>query len=221
MSIRLRLALCYGVLFALILPRVTILSYSLHARSQYDDLDRALLVSAGHAVAEAADSTTGPHLIQGKEGLEIVLRLYTSKGVLQERSLGTETLPSIIPSRILRNPSGSAFDSFTALLPPIMGYVNVPAGGAFYLLSTPTQRWRVYVQPIRVGANTAGYIEALTPLGRLDASMQTFRFLLAILGCCSLVAALAGSWAIAGNALRPIARMIQTAQTIAFSRDLV
>ena len=220
MSLRLRLALCYGLLFALILPLVTVLSYSLHARSQYDDLDRALLVSAGHAVAEAADSTTGPHLIQGKEGLEIVLRLYNSQGALQELSLGTETLPSINPYSVLRNPSGPAFDAFTALLPPIMGTVAAPAGGAFYLLATPTQRWRVYVQPIRVAASTTGYIEALTPLGRLDASMQTFRLLLAVLGCCSLVAALAGSWAIAGNALRPIARMIHTAQTIALSRDL-
>lgn len=220
MSLRLRLALCYGLLFALILPLVTVLSYSLHARSQYDDLDRTLLVSTGHAVVEAADSTTGSHLIQGKAGLEIVLRLYTANGALQERSLGTETLPAISPSRVLRNPSGPAFDSFTGLLPPIMGAVSVPAGGAFYLLSTPTQRWRVYVQPIRVGASTAGYIEALTSLGELDASMQTFRLLLATLGFCSLVVALAGSWAIAGNALRPIARMIQTAQTIALARDL-
>lgn len=220
MSIRLRLALSYGTLFALILPLVTVLSYALHARGQYDDLDRALLVSAGHAIAEASDSVTGPHLIQGKEGLEIALRFYTTTGTLQELSLGTETLPTMNPYNVLRNPSGPAFDAFTSLIPPMMGYVSVPPRGVFYLLSTPTQRWRVYVQPIYFGVRTTGYIEALTPLGHIDTSMQTFRLLLGVLGFCSLIAALGGSWAIAGNALRPIARMIQTAQTIALSRDL-
>ena len=80
MSIRLRLAVCYGVLFAVILPLVTLLSYAIHARGQYDDLDRTLIVSAEHAVAEAESSTTGPHLIQGEGGFEIALRLYSTTG---------------------------------------------------------------------------------------------------------------------------------------------
>jgi two-component system OmpR family sensor kinase len=71
MSIRLRLALCYGALFALILPLVTLLSYAIHARSQYDDLDRTLVVSAGHAAAEASTSNSDPHLVQGRGDLEI------------------------------------------------------------------------------------------------------------------------------------------------------
>src|SRR5262249_4866393 len=79
--------------------------------------------------------------------------------------------------------------------------------------------WRVYILPFH-RASTAGYIEALTPLGRLDASIQAFRLTLPILGLSSLSVALLGSWAIAGNALRPIAQMIQTAQTITLSQDL-
>src|SRR6516164_809293 len=77
MSIRLRLALCYGALFALILPLVFVLSYAIHSRGQYDDLDRTLIVSAEHAAAEVAVSPDGPHLIQGGGGFEIALRLYT------------------------------------------------------------------------------------------------------------------------------------------------
>ncbi len=65
MSIRLRLALCYGTLFALILPIVTVLSYAIHSRSQYDDLDRTLIASASHAAAETSSSASGPHLVQG------------------------------------------------------------------------------------------------------------------------------------------------------------
>ncbi len=221
MSIRLRLALCYGALFALILPLVTVLSYAIHARGQYDDLDRTLVVSVGHAAAEATLSPQGPHLVQGRGDLEIALRLYSSEGVLQESTRGTESLPSIDPRRVLREPAGPAFDAITSLIPPLAESAPVTSdpGSAFGLLTTPEQRWRVYVLPFHT-ASSAGYLEALTPLGRVDASMQAFRFTLPILGLASLVAALLGSWAIAGNALRPIATMIETARGIALSRDL-
>jgi len=97
--------------------------------------------------------------------------------------------------------------------------VTPDPGSAFGLVITREQRWRVYVLPFHTTRST-GYLEALTPLGRLDASIQAFQLTLPILGLASLLIALLGSWAIAGNALRPIARMIQTAQTITLSRDL-
>jgi two-component system, OmpR family, sensor kinase len=221
MSIRLRLALCYGALFALILPLVIVLSYAVHARGQYDDLDRTLMVSAEHAAAEATVSPTGPHLIQGDGGFEIALRLYTPAGILQERTVGTEQLPSVDPLAVRRAPAGPAFDTVTSLVPPLAASAPATpdAGSAFGLLTTSTQRWRVYVLPFHT-ANSAGYIEALTPLGRVDAAMQAFRLTLPLLGLASLLIALLLSWAIAGNALRPIATMIAIAQGIAQSRDL-
>jgi two-component system OmpR family sensor kinase len=220
MSIRLRLALCYGALFAVILPLMTVLSYAIHARGQYDDLDRTLVASAGHAVAETSVSASGPHLVQGRGSLEIVLRLYRADGVLQESTPGTGTLPSVDPRAILRAPAGPAYDALVQLVPSFTGASPASLGGAFGLLTTPAQRWRVYVLPIHSAGTSVGYIEALTPLGRLDASIQTFRIMLPMLGLASLVVALLGSWAIAGNALRPIARMTRTAQTITLSRDL-
>ncbi len=220
MSIRLRLALCYGALFALILPLMALLSYAIHARGQYDDLDRTLVVSAGHAAAEATASANGLHLGQGNGDLEIVLRLYRSDGVLQESTSGAGTLPSVDPRAILRAPAGPAYDMLVRLVPSFNGASPTSLNGAFGLLTTPAQRWRVYVLPMYSAGTSLGYIEALTPLGRLDASIQTFRILLPILGLTSLVIALVGSWAIAGKALRPIARMTRTAQTITLSRDL-
>ncbi len=220
MSIRLRLALCYGVLFAVILPLLTLLSYAIHARGQYDDLDRTLVVSAGHAAAEATASANGLHLGQGIGDLEIVLRLYNSAGVSQESTPGTGTLPSVDPRTILRAPAGPAYDALAQLVPSFTGSSPVTLNGAFGLLNTQGQRWRVYVLPLRSAGMSAGYIEALTPLGRLDASIQAFRILLPVLGLASLVVALVGSWAIAGKALRPIAKMTHTARTIALSHDL-
>ncbi len=221
MSIRLRLALCYGALFAVILLLVMLLGYAIHARGEYDDLDRTLVVSAGHAAAEAAIGPLDPHLVQGRSDLEIALRLYNPGSVLQDRSPGTEALPSIDPRAVLRAPAGPAFDALAQFVPPIMSSPVIrDPDGVFGLLTTAEQRWRVYVLPIHQGGKIAGYIEALTPLGRLDASIQTFRILLPMLGLTSLVVALVASWAIAGRALRPIARMTQTARTIAHSHDL-
>lgn len=221
MSIRLRLALCYGALFAVILPLITVLSYAIHARGQYDALDHTLVVSAEHAVEELTASPTGPHLIHGEGGFEIAFRLYTTGGILQEQTLGTEQLPSIDPRAALRSPAGPAYDVLAGLIPPI--WESAPAtadpGSAFGLLTMSDQRWRVYVLPFHA-PTSAGFIEVLTPLGRVDASMQAFRITLPILGLASLGAALLGSWAIAGNALRPIAKMTGTARSIALSRDL-
>ncbi len=221
MSLRLRLALYYSALFAVILLLVILLSYAIHARGQYDDLDRTLIVSAEHAAAEAASSMTEPHLIQGEGRPEIALRLYSTDGIVLERTPSTESLPSIDPRAVLRAPAGSAFDAVASLIPPLMeaSPVTPDPGSAFGLLTTPAQRWRVYVLPFH-GVQNAGSIEALTPLGQLDASIQAFRLTLPILGLSGLFVALLGSWAIAGRALRPIANMISTAQTITLSHDL-
>src|SRR5215470_14871036 len=147
MSIRLRLALCYGTLFAVIIPLLTFLSYAIHACGQYDDFDRALIVSAEHAAAEAETSTSGPHLIQGEGGFEIALRLYSTAGVLQEKTPGTESLPAINPRTVLQAPAGPAFDTIASLIPPLMEASPVTSDptSAFGLLTTPQQRWRVYV----------------------------------------------------------------------------
>jgi signal transduction histidine kinase len=220
MSIRLRLALYYGTLFAVILLLVLLLGYAIHSRGQYDDLDRTLVVSAGHAAAEAAVSPTRPHLVQGRGDLEIALRLYNSNGVLQESTLGTEAIPRIDPRTVVRVPVGPAYDPLVQLIPPIMSSPVIPdPSGVFGLLNTSQQRWRVYVLPIYTGGNVS-YIEELTPLGRLDASIQAFRITLPILGLFSVASALLLSWAIAGRALRPVARMTQTAQSITISQDL-
>ena len=220
MSIRLRLALYYGTLFAVILLLVLLLGYAIHARGQYDDLDRTLVVSAGHAVAEASASPQGPHLVQGRGDLEIALRLYDSNVVLQESTPGAEAIPRIDPRAVVRAPAGPAYDQIVQLIPLIMSSPVTPdPAGTFGLLTTPQQRWRVYVLPIHLGGKMS-YIEALTPLGRLDASIQTFRITLPILGLSSVAAALLLSWAIAGRALRPVARMTQTAQSITLSQDL-
>lgn len=219
MSIRLRLALWYGGLFALVLLLVTVLSYAFHVRGHYDDRDRALITSAGHMASEAGTMPDGPHLLEGRGGLEVGFRLYGSDGALREQTAGVESLPPLDPRIILATPSAPPYDAIARLSPTLFAS-DEPASGAFGLLVTPEQRWRVYVLPIEQGSAIVGYLETLTPLGRLDTSIEAYRALLLGLGLGGLTAALLGGWAIAGGALRPIAHMTEIAGTITHSRDL-
>ena len=220
MSIRLRLALWYSLLFMLVLFLVAVFSYAIHERGQYDDIDRILVVSAGHAAAEAATTAGSPHLVQERGSLEVAQRLYSSVGVLLESTAETAGLPAIDPLQVERDPVGPPYDPLARLAPPLVVQVPTLSGGAFGLLDAQGQRWRVYVLPLHRAGNVSGYIEAITPLGRVDALLQAFRLTLILLGAGGLLLALAGSWLVAGRALRPIARLTQTAQTIALSHDL-
>lgn len=224
MSMRVRLAWYYSALFALILLVVMLLSYTLHARGAYDDLDRTLLVSVEHAAAEAAASGDGtPHLIQGKNDLGLALRLFNARGVLEEKTSGSETLPAVDPRTVLRTPSGPAYDPVSQFMPPILSSPASPdPGGAFGLLQAKGQRWRVYVLALHLhaGGTPSGYLEAVLPLGQPDDEMQALRLFLPLLGLTGLALALLGSWAVAGKALQPITTMIRAARTITLSRDL-
>ena len=219
MSIRLRLALCYGALFVLILTLVTSLGYAIHARSQYDDLDRGLVTSAGHAAADLSTFAHGPLLFPG-HSQDLVLRLYSADGQLKDSSLGAELLPLVDPRIILHRPSGPAYDAFVKLVPPLLMPSPMPSDGTFGLLSASEERWRVYILPVHHAATISSYVEALTPLGQLDASLQSARIVLLMLCMISACLALLSSWAVAGNALKPINTMVETAHAIALSRDL-
>jgi two-component system, OmpR family, sensor kinase len=225
MSIRLRLALWYGALFAAILLVVTMFSYAFHARGHYDDLDRALITTVSHTADEAASSAAPPQLVEGSGGFRVILRLYSSSGQLLTASLGAAGPPAVAPRAVLHHPAGPAFDPVAGIAPPITA-PSPPPGSAFGLIAAPDERWRVFVLPIPrasgggSASDAGGYVEGLIPLGAVDHSMQVFRLLLLGLSLFGLSVALLGSCLVAGSALRPVAQMIDTADGIARSRDL-
>lgn len=219
MSIRLRLALWYGLLFATILLVVTVFSYAFHARGHYDDLDRALITTASHTADEVTNSPSTPTLIEGSGGFRVILRLYGANGALLQASAGAGSVPVVNPLNVIAHPAGPAFDPVAGIAPPIAA-PTPPTGSAFGLIPSSAERWRVYVLPIHRGTVVSGYIEAFAPLGDIDHSMQVFRLLLGGLSILGLTVALTGSCLVAGTALRPITRMINMASSIARSRDL-
>jgi signal transduction histidine kinase len=222
MSIRLRLALWYGLLFAGILLVITTFSYAFHARGHYDDLDRALITTASHTAEEVASSPTTPLLIEGSGGFRVILRLYGTDGRILQASAGAAGatgVPAVDPRIVVSHPAGPAFDPVAGIAPPIAA-PSPPPGSAFGLVATSGERWRVFVLPVQRDNAVFEYVEALVPLGDIDHSMQVFRLLLIGLSVFGLTVALTGSCLVAGTALRPIARMIAMANSIAHSRDL-
>ncbi len=219
MSIRLRLARWYGAFLALILVLFGLVSYTWHTRGHYDDLDRALLTTAGHHATESGRTPAALHLAEGGGGFDIALRLYNAEGGLLEASPLADQLPPLDPRAMLVQPTGPAYGGVVRLVPALEPAPDPPPGSAFGLLSDASGRWRVSIVPIGQGGTAVGFVVALAPLDRLDRSMQRFQTLLLGLGSLSVIAAMGGSWALSGKVLQPVSRMIAAARGIARSRD--
>lgn len=220
MPLRTRLALSYGALFAAILVSFSLLTYGLHARGHYDDRDQVLVSSALHA-ADHLRSSASPalHLDDGLRELEVDLRLYDAAGNVLESAHHELGAPAVDPRAILAAPAGPAYGLLASLAPSMGAHSHAP-DGAFGLIHAADGRWRVLVEPFPGAEAPTSYIVVLTPLTHLDATMGLFRGTLVALALVGLVLALIFSHAIAGRALRPVDRMVQTAQAISRERDL-
>ncbi len=220
MALRIRLALWYSALFAVILVAFSLLTYALHVRGHYEERDRALLASAAHAAADLHFTTDRPlHLGAGLGELEIDLQLYDATGRMREDTHPEVAAPQIEPRTVLAAPAGPAYDAIAGLA-PAMSPPHALLDGAFGLTDDATGRWRVFVLPIPTNEAAQGYVVVLSPLVQLDATMRLFRSTLLGLAVVWLLVALGSSYVIAGHALRPVDRMVQTAQTISQERDL-
>jgi signal transduction histidine kinase len=209
----------YSALAGLVFLILGIVSYAFHIRAHYDELDLALASSANHAAGEVVITNQNPRLMTSSGALDIALRLYNQDGNLVEGLPADGTLPPLNPEEILINPVDHPFEAIANWVPSTANIPHLNPDGAFGLIATEDQRWRDYAVPIVVNGRTAAYVEAITSLRRLDASMQTFRQTLLALGAASLITVFLISWATASGALRPISRMIEAAQSIARSRD--
>lgn len=224
MTLRVRLSLWYGTLCVVALAVVSLVGYSVSVYQQYLTLDRVLIVSArlvksgveasGRSYALQAD-TLGPT----RDGIIVLLRVYSSTGELVERSPMDLDLPSTSPRAPLVSPAPPAY---LKVLPLSFKRPPTPsqADSAFGTLSIDNHRWRRHVVTVRKTGRITGYVEALTPLARLDQAALDLAHILFNLTLFSVVAVMVVGWLLAGSALRPIDRVTRAARAIALSRDL-
>jgi signal transduction histidine kinase len=200
----------------LLLGAVIAISYAVHERSLYDDIDRALITSAGHtaAMADAQDLELTPDT----GGYEVVLRLFRPDGTLAAQSPDARPAPEIDPRTVVRHPSGPPFDALGYLFPS--SPLRLLPGSAFGLAHTSAGRWRVYAVPLAASGHSTGYIEAFTPLAQADTSLARLGRLLIIICLAGMAVELVGSCLVVHGALHTVGRITDTARSIAHSHDL-
>lgn len=218
-SLRLRLGLWYGGLTGLVVLSVSALTYAVHSRAHYDDLDYALAGAAEHLAGEYAampPQTMLPRMLAVPIAPNTAVRIYAASGHLVAEDPGATLAPAIDPRAVLAHPSGPPFDRLVSLAPPIMGR---PAGhGTFGLVTAHDgERWRLYVLPL---TTTRQDLVFLASLERIDVSVAGLRQIVVLFTLGGAILTLVAGWLLASRALRPVAALTETAQMIARSQLL-
>ncbi|MGI5836334.1 MAG: HAMP domain-containing protein [Chloroflexota bacterium] len=230
-SIRFRLALWYAALLGAILVVTSLLSYSFHSASHYDDVDRSLIGTAIHTSSQLKDSSGGYRLEEGVQlppveefvSPDVWVRLYDANGSLLSSSVNAPRISSPDPRIVATLPRVPESGGVLAwLVYPLMnaGHPAIHHEGGFVSVTDPNGggRARIHGMALRSGEQIAGYLETGASLVHLDASMERLTMLLLATCSLGLLAALFGGWAIAAGALKPVSAMATVARSIASSR---
>jgi heavy metal sensor kinase len=205
-SIRVRLALWYAVLLAILLAGSGTVVYIVHARAEYQDIDQALATSTEHFRSEierdlAAGAQSGQPPVLAIDATEfafddVELSVFDAGGRLVYGTSLTD--PATAPSELAGDHHGSA--TFT----------TVRVNG---------ERFRIHAMTLEANGAVVGYIQSTASLASVDHSMSRFRALLLLVALAGVLAAAVGGFLIASRALRPIADVTETARAIALSRS--
>ena len=215
MSIRLRLALWYGALTALVVVLVCFYSYAVHSRTHYDELDATLRSVAEHVAEELGSASTAAErgkVLEASLLLGTEIRVIDSAGAVREQSVYASRAPAVDPRAVLVQRSRQPYSALAALAPALH---PAKAGTGAFGIAEGGERWRVYVLRISGGQ----YLAALLPLSHIDAAVDRFGHLMMLMATVGGGLAFLVGWLVAGRALRPVAALTDTAGAIARSRE--
>jgi two-component system OmpR family sensor kinase len=197
-TLRRRLTLFYGVLLAVVLAVALSLAYVLHAESHDADVDTAITDMTDRAVADIVFLMSG-----GTPAVDV--RLVELHRMIEE------------PHAVWVFDGPRLLDSVGRTDDLALADLRVGDLGPGWLTAwTPSGRARAFVAPV---AGTDLRVITAVDLAAVDASNTELRTAMFVLALVAVATAAAGGSAIAGSALRPIARMSETAAEIARSRD--
>ena len=195
MSIRLRLALWYGALLALVLGATLAVAFAVHVGTHESDVDASLRSSWQHAAAELGTAGMPMHGV-------------TLSAPTQAASAPTATW------LIVRGDEPVAVgDANDAVL---SRFDARTVGDGLRDTSVASGRVRAYAADVP-GIDGARLVVAAS-MSAFDASLGSLGLILALMGIAGIALAVSGGWAISAGALRPIAKMTETARAIALSR---
>lgn len=203
-SIRLRLTLWYGTALALILVVFAVALYAVMARGLKDQVDRSLEEAAAVAVRSIEQSRFGPFfrfedLSAEFPELAVLDKFFqifspTGKITIQSPQLRSRDIPL----------------SRTALNAALLGRTVFES--ARFTNEPPL---RLVSVPIVHGGSLVNIVQVGTSLGPLEETLRRLLLVLLVTVPLALMAALAGGWFLAGQALRPVESITQAARRIA------
>jgi signal transduction histidine kinase len=210
-SLRLRLALWYGALLALVIALFGVAVLLLTTSAIMDGTDAAV-----HAEARVA-STDVEH--------DLTPTSPYWPGLLTLQSVGANRDPGITVV-VLDAHGGVRYASGGGVIPlrPLVAsaqFALPPNSSRLYTARVQGERVRVEALPIfPPGAagqqtNPIGTLLVAKSLSEADSTLATLRTLLLVVGVAAICGALAGGWAIAARVLHPLAAVTETASTIA------
>jgi two-component system, OmpR family, sensor kinase len=210
-SFRLRLALFGAALVALTLLAFGWLVYELAANSQPNAQDEALKQRAADALTSVStappgelNGTTTPSL-SGAEDLQHrtdpFTEVLTSSGIVLSSTGRVGSAAPTVPATLLETAATS---------------------GAIATVDTPgSPQLRLYARPwTRADLGLRGFVVAGQPTSIQTENRKGIRGFLIISSVPTLLAAFLASWLITGRALRPLKSVVETADSIARTRDL-
>ena len=210
MSFRLRLTFFGAALVALTVLAFGWLVYTLATNTQGTTQDDALKQRAADAqaaiAAAPASQLTSPGTLTGAEDLarrtDPFVEILTSSGTVLSSTGRVGDAAPAVPASLLASAAtrGSA-----------LATVGLPGAPALRLLAT---RWA------RADLGLAGFVVAGQPISIQTSNRRGILGFLIISSIPTLLAAFIASWLITGRALRPLKTVIETADSIARTRDL-
>ena len=210
MSFRLRLTFFGAALVALTLLAFGWLVYTLASSSQasaQDDVlkQRAADARTAIAVASAAELSV-PGTLTGAEDLarrtDPFIEILTSNGTVVSSTGRISNAAPAVPTSLLASASAHG----TAL-----ATVDLPGAPSLRFFATP---WA------RPDLGLAGFVVAGQPMSIQSSNRRGILGFLVISSIPTLLAAFIASWLVTGRALRPLKTVIETADSIARTRDL-
>jgi two-component system OmpR family sensor kinase len=210
-SFRLRLTFFGAALVALTLLAFGWLVYQLVANSQANTQDDALKQRAADALTVIS---TAP---RGELNGSATPSLSGAEDLRRRTDPFTEILNS---SGTLLSSTGRVGDAAPSV--PMSLLAAAPNGGALATVDAPgSPQLRLYARPwARPDLGVWGFVVAGQPTSIQSENLKGIRGFLIVSSIPTLLAAFLASWLITGRALRPLKTVVETANSIARTRDL-
>lgn len=195
MSIRVRLALWYGALLSLVLGATLTVAFAAHVRTHESAVDESLRGSWEHAVSEL-----------GATGMPMNMATFTSPTQAANAPTAAWLIVRGAPPLAIGDTKDAALSRFDP----------ASAGDGVRDSDVAGARIRSYAGDAPGSAGARLVVAA--SMSAFDASLSSLGLILGAMGLAGITLAVTGGWAISAGALRPIAKMTETARAIALSR---